>query len=591
VPALEVPNASGRVIWGLGDYAFLEGDCPDTVHPSLWRNARLNMRAGLFEVVPGVYQVRGFDISNMSLIETATGVVVVDPLISVETAAAALALYRKHRGARPVVAVMYTHSHVDHFGGVRGVIEEAEVAAGRVAVIAPEGFLEHAVSENLFAGPAMGRRAGYMYGALLPKGPRGQVDAGIGKGTSLGTLSLIAPTDLIRNTGDERLIDGVRFVFQLAPGTEAPAEMHFHLPHAKALHLSENTNATLHNLYTLRGAQVRDAKAWAYYLREALKLHGDDSEVLFSGHFWPRWGRDAIDLHVNLQADVYQYIHDQTLRLANHGLTMNEIAEQLELPDELGLAWCNRGYYGTVSHNAKAVYQRYLGFFDGNPAHLQPHPPEESGRRYVEFMGGADAVVDKARASFEAGDYRWVAEVLSHVVFALPSHVAARALAADALEQLGYQSESSVWRNFYLSGAQEMREGVPKRPTRRGFAPDMAAAMTPAMFFDFMAARLNGPKAAGRRIDLAFDFTDTGERFAVSVRRAVLVATPGAGAVAPQATFSMARRVLYGVAAGAVDGAEAIAQGKLLIDGDATALRDFMALFDTFDPWFAIATP
>jgi alkyl sulfatase BDS1-like metallo-beta-lactamase superfamily hydrolase len=549
------------------------------------------MRVGLYEVVPGIYQARGFDISNMSFVETAGGVVVIDPLVSVETARAALALYRKHRGERRVVAVMYTHSHVDHFGGVRGVIDEADVAAGRVAVLAPEGFLEHAVSENLFAGPAMGRRAGYMYGSLLPKGPRGQIDAGIGKGTSAGTLSLIAPTDLIRATGEERCIDGVRFVFQMAPGTEAPAEMHFHLPHARALHLSENTNATLHNLYTLRGAQVRDARAWAFYLREALDLYGAESEVLFSGHFWPRWGREAIESHVNLQADVYQYINDQTLRLANHGLTMHEIGEQLTLPDELGLAWCNRGYYGTVNHNAKAVYQRYLGWFDGNPAHLDPLPPEAAGRKYVEFMGGADAVVQKARVSFDAGEYRWAAEVLAHVVFADPSHAAARELAADALEQLGYQAESSVWRNFYLTGAQELRHGVPQRPTRRGFAPDMAAAMTPAMFFDFLAVRLNGPKAAGRRLDLDFSFTDTGERFAVSVRRAVLVARPGRLHTVPQATLTMARRVLYGIAGGAVEARDAISDGKLVIDGDAAVLGEFMALFDTFDPWFGVATP
>ena len=591
VPDLEVRNEADRVVWDLKPYAFLGEDCPDSVNPSLWRNAQLNMRVGLYEVVPGIYQARGFDISNMSFIETDSGVVVIDPLISVETARAALALYRKHRGDRPVVAVMYTHSHVDHFGGVRGVVDEAAVADGRVAVIAPEGFLEHAVSENLFAGPAMGRRAGYMYGALLPKGPRGQIDAGIGKGTSAGTLSLLAPTDLIRATGEVRVIDGVRFVFQMAPGTEAPAEMHFHLPHARALHLSENTNATMHNLYTLRGAQVRDARAWAFHLREALELFGADSDVLFSGHFWPRWGGQAIELHVNLQADLYQYINDQTLRLANHGLTMHEIGEQLTLPDELGLAWCNRGYYGTLNHNAKAVYQRYLGWFDGNPAHLDPLPPEAAGRKYVAFMGGADAVVEKARASFAAGEYRWVVEVLSHVVFGEPSHRDARELAADAMEQLGYQAESSVWRNFYLSGAQEMRHGVPRRPTRRGFAPDMAAAMTPAMFFDFLAVRLNGPAAAGKELDINFSFTDTGEHFAVSVRRAVLVARPGRLHASPLATFTMARRVLYGIAGGAIAGSDAVADGQLKVDGAPAALTEFMALFDAFDPWFGVATP
>lgn len=591
VPDLEIRNEADRVVWDLKPYAFLAQACPDSVNPSLWRNAQLNMHVGLYEVVPGIYQARGFDISNMSFIETAAGVVVIDPLISVETARAALALYRKHRGERAVVAVMYTHSHVDHFGGVRGVVDEAAVVDGRVPVIAPDGFLEHAVSENLFAGPAMGRRAGYMYGALLPKGPRGQIDAGIGKGTSAGALSLIAPTDLIRETGEVRVIDGVRFVFQLAPGTEAPAEMHFHLPHARALHLSENTNATMHNLYTLRGAQVRDARAWAFHLREALDLFGAQSDVLFSGHFWPRWGKEAIDLHVNLQADVYQYINDQTLRLANHGLTMHEIGEQLTLPDELGKAWCNRGYYGTLNHNAKAVYQRYLGWFDGNPAHLDPLPPEAAGRKYVEFMGGADAVVEKARAAHAAGEYRWVVEVLAHVVFSEPSHQAARELSADAMEQLGYQAESSVWRNFYLTGAQEIRHGVPQRPTRRGFAPDMAAAMTAAMFFDFLAVRLNASKAAGKELHLNFRFTDTGEQFAVSVRRAVLVARSGRLHGAPLATLTMARRVLYGMAGGAIAGRDAVADGRLKVDGAPAALAEFMALFDTFDPWFGVATP
>ena len=591
VPDLDVSNDSGRSIWSLKPYDFLHGDGADTVHPSLWRNAQLNLRCGLFEVVPGIYQVRGYDISNMTFVETAAGVVAIDPLVSVETARAALALYRRHRGERPVLAVMYTHSHVDHFGGVRGVVDEADVDAGRVAVIAPDGFLAHAVSENLFAGPAMGRRAGYMYGALLPRGARGQVDAGIGKGTSMGTLSLIAPTDLIRATGEERTIDGVRFVFQLAPGTEAPAEMHFHLPHARALHLSENTNATLHNLYTLRGAEVRDAKAWAFYLREALRLFAADSEVLFAGHFWPRWGRAAIEQHVNLQADAYQYIHDQTLRLANQGLTMHEIAEVLTLPDELGRVWCNRGYYGTVNHNAKAVYQRYLGWFDGNPAHLNTLPPEEGGRKYVEFMGGADAVVAKARASFEAGEYRWVAEVLSHVVFADPAQRAARELAADALEQLGYQSESSVWRNFYLTGALEMREGVPDRPTRRGFPPDMAAAMTAAMFFDFLAVRLNGPRAAGRVLTINFTFPDSGERFALCVRRGVLVAEAGHHLAQAEAHLTLPRRLLYGIAGGVVDAQEAIGQGRMQVEGKAGALAELLSMLDAPKPWFGVATP
>lgn len=588
---LVVTDAEGKTVWDLRCYAFLDGDSPDTVNPSLWRNALLNLHCGLFEVTPGIYQVRGFDISNISFIETSDGVVVVDPLISTEVARAALELYFRHRPKRPVIAVIYTHSHADHFGGVRGVVDEAEVRAGRVQIIAPEGFIKHAISENLFAGVAMGRRAGYMYGNLLPRCACGQLDAGIGKATSTGTLSLIAPTRTITRTGEEVEIGDVTFVFQLTPDTEAPAEMNFHLPQLRTLHLAENANASLHNFYTLRGAQVRDASAWAHYLREALRLFGEHSEVMFTGHFWPRWGGAHIARYITRHADAYRYIHDQTLRLANHGRSMNEIAEELALPETLAREWYNRGYYGTVSHNAKAVYQKYLGWFDANPAHLNPLPPEDAAKKYVEYMGGADAVIARAERHLAQGEYRWVAEVLSHVVFADSGNQRARELAADAMEQLGYQAESAIWRNFYLTGAMELRAGIRKRPGARGFAPDVARSMSLAMFFDFLAVRLNGPKAAGRPITLNFEFSDSGERCTLRVRNGVLDYTAGEQAADADASVRLPRALLPAIALGRADVKERLAAGEMSISGEPKKFAELFTLFDSFEPWFEIIAP
>jgi alkyl sulfatase BDS1-like metallo-beta-lactamase superfamily hydrolase len=417
---------------------------------------------GLFEVVPGVYQARGLDLSYISFVEGDRGVIVIDPLISVETAAAAIGLYRQHRGDRPVTGLIYTHSHVDHFGGARGILP-GDTADG-VPVLAPAGFGGHAVSENVYAGTAMNRRAVYMYGAIVPPGATGQVGTGLGAGTSTGAVTLIPPTVDIVRTGQEETVDGVRMVFQMAPSSEAPAEMHIWFPDRRAFCAAENATHNQHNLLTLRGAEVRDPHAWAGYLTEAIDMVGDEADVLFASHHWPTWGRERVVEFLALQRDLYAYLHDQTLRLLNQGLTGPEIAEAVQLPPALEQAWHTRGYYGSTSHNVRAVYQRYLGFYDGNPAHLWPHPPVEAARRYMSAMGGPDAVVALAGEAFREGDYRWAAELLNHAVFAEPDLAPAQELLADTYEQLGYGAENGTWRGIYLSGAYELRHGIVPTP-------------------------------------------------------------------------------------------------------------------------------
>ncbi|MFE9413374.1 alkyl/aryl-sulfatase [Streptomyces sp. NPDC006704] len=587
-----VSDTDGGLVWDADAYGFLDDDCPPTAHPSLWRQSRLVSRQGLYEVVPGIYQVRGLDLSNISFVEGERGVIVVDPLISAEVAAAALALYREHRGERPVTAVIYTHSHVDHFGGVRGVVDAAQVAAGRVPVIAPVGFLEHAASENVFTGTAMARRAGYMYGASLPKGPAGQIGCGLGQTTSTGSVGLIAPTLDVTRTGQEETVDGVRIVFQLTPGTEAPAEMNFHFPELRVLCAAENACHTLHNVLTLRGALVRDPSAWARYLTETIRLFATDIDVVFRSHHWPTWGQERAVRFLEEQRDAYAYLHDQSVRLINAGHTGAEIAEELRFPPGLERAWHARGYYGSLSHNAKAVYQRYMGWFDGNPAHLWQHPPTEASRRYVEFMGGADAVVAKARASYDAGDPRWVAEVLGHVLFAEPEHAEARALQAETFERIGQGSECGPWRNFYLMGAAELREGILGTPTRS--APDILAALTVEQIFQSMAVRLNGPRAAeAGRLVLRWEFTDTGENWTLLLSNGAL--TPMRGDAPrgerPVATLQLARTTLDAVLGGRTTFAAEIAGGQVALDGDAQALLTFAGLLDAPDPDFAIVTP
>ncbi|MGA5534264.1 alkyl/aryl-sulfatase [Mycolicibacterium nivoides] len=589
IAALEpcvVKAADGRVVWDNDAYDFLTGDAPPSVHPSLWRQSQLCAKQGLYEVVEGIYQVRGLDLSNISFIEGDTGVIVIDPLISTETAAAALALYRAHRGDRAVTAVIYTHSHADHFGGVLGVTNQADVDAGKVVVIAPEHFTEHAVQENVYAGTAMARRAGYMYGAALDRSPQGQVGCGLGQVGSTGEVALIVPTLDIRETGETHTIDGVEIEFQMAPGTEAPAEMHFYFPKLRALCMAENATHNLHNLLTLRGALVRDPHGWAGYLTEAIDTFSDRADVVFASHHWPTWGRERIVEFLSLQRDLYAYLHDQTLRQLNQGYTGVEIAETFQLPPALEKAWHAHGYYGSVSHNVKAVYQRYMGWFDGNPARLWPHPPEALGPRYVEAMGGADRVVELAGKAFEDGDFRWAATLLDHVIFTDENHARARELYADVLEQLAYGAENATWRNFFLSGATELRRGNFGTPTSSA-SPSLIGQLTPDQIFDTFAINVNGPRAWD--LDLAIDvtFLDVAVNYRVTVRNGVLVYREAdADEASAQATVKLANKLrLLAFAAG-----DATSPG-LEVTGDAEALPSLLAALDRPDPNFDIVTP
>lgn len=598
-PELVIAADDGREVWDLTTYDFLEReDAPATVNPSLWRHARLNMHHGLFEVVEGVYQVRGFDLSNMTIVEGDTGIIVIDPLVSAEAARAALALYYEHRPQSPVAAVIYTHSHVDHFGGVLGVITEDQARAEQVEIIAPAGFLEAAVAENVMAGSAMSRRSDFMYAPLLPRGERGQVDSGLGKTRSTGEITIAAPTDVIMQTGETRTIAGVEMEFQLAPETEAPAELTVYFPGYRVFNAAELACDTLHNLYTLRGAEVRDANQWAYYINEAIALFGDRTDVVIAQHNWPTWGQAQVLAFLRAQRDMYKYLHDQTLRLMNHGYTSTEIAEMLEPPAELAQQWFLRGYYGTVRHNVKAIYQKYLGWYDANPANLNPLPPADGAVKYVEYMGGADAVIERARADFANGDYRWVAEVMNKVVFAEPDNAAARHLQADALEQLGYQAEAATWRNVYLMGAYELRNGVLSEGSggdeEGGGGNSLLTAMTVPMIFDYLAVRLDAAKAEGQRIVLNWTFTDTDERYVLNLEHAALTYLPSPPGVQPadaDATLTLARATLDAVLLGETTVREAAASGAIAVDGNRLKLAALFGMLDTFGEPFNIVTP
>jgi alkyl sulfatase BDS1-like metallo-beta-lactamase superfamily hydrolase len=516
---------------------------------------------------------------------------VVDPLISVETMRAAMAMIREHVADLPVVAVIYTHSHADHFGGVRAVATDEDVASGRIRIVAPVGFLEESVSENVMLGNAMSRRASYMYGNLAGWGPSQGIGAGLGQLTSSGTVTLIPPTDTVSETGQEMVIDGVRLVFQHTPGAEAPAELCFFLPDLRALCMAEIATHTLHNVYTLRGAKIRDALAWSRHVNDAIRLFGADSDVVFSSHHWPTWGNADVLAFLRGQRDLYRYIHDETLRLANHGYGPVEIAEMIELPDGIAQSFANRGYYGSVSHDVKAVYVYYLGFFDGNPAHLHELPPVETARKRVEYMGGADSVLARARADFEKGEYRWVAQVVNDVVFADPRNVAARELQADTLEQLGYATENGTWRDFYLTGAKELRDGVMHGPAASAGSADLIRAMSVEQFLQYLAVRLNGPKAASVRYAFDLVFTDLDERYLLEVGNGVLNATKDATAASPTATVTLTRPALDAVILGQATFESLAADGSLRIDGDAASFAGFLGLMDTFEFWFDIVTP
>jgi linear primary-alkylsulfatase len=588
---LVIRSETGAIVWDTTAYGFLTGDAPATVNPSLWRQAKLNDRHGLYEVAKGIYQVRGYDVSNMTIIAGTTGWIVVDPLTAKETAAAAWKLVERTLGAKPVRAVIFTHSHLDHFGGVEGVTSADEIAKQRVRVVAPARFVEEASSENVLAGVAMLRRAQFMYGTNLPRGPRGHVDTGLGKAPPFGSVGMALPTDTVEKTPTELTLDGVRFVFQYTPESEAPAEMTFYLPDQRAFCSAEIVTHTMHNLYTLRGAKVRDALKWSGYIDDALVRFGG-AEVMFASHSWPIWGNARIADYLAKQRDAYKYIHDQTLRLANSGATPREISEQLELPSTLAPSFGNRGYYGTVRHNAKAVYQWYFGWYDANPANLDPLPPAEAGAKYVEFMGGAGAVLAKAQESYDAGDYRWAATVLDHLVFADPDNAAARDLLARCYDQLGYRAESGPWRDVYLTGALELRHGIPEPNARVAGAAQLLLYLPLPRFFDSMAARLNGPKADGVALAVNFVFSDARETHRVWIENAVLhhrrIDEPDAKA---DVTVHMTKTMLVRMALGQAGVSDLVFSKELDVDGSRTDLLKFFSLLDAPDANFAIVTP
>ncbi|MDV9192852.1 alkyl sulfatase dimerization domain-containing protein [Streptomyces sp. SR27] len=580
-----ITAADGRTIWDNDAYGFLKAECPGTAHPSLWRQGRLCARQGLYEVTEGIYQVRGLDLSNMTIVEGERGIVVIDPLISAETAAAGLALYREHRGDRPVTGLIYTHSHGDHFGGARGILPHGTEEG--IPILAPAGFLEHAVSENVYAGGAMGRRAGYMYGVMLPKSPEGQIGIGLGQATSTGTITLIPPTVDIVRTGQEETVDGVRIVFQLTPGTEAPSEMNFLFPDHRALCLAENATHNMHNVLTLRGAVVRDARIWARYLDEAIEYFHGRYDVGFASHHWPTWGHDNVVRFLSEQRDLYAYMHDQTLRLLNDGLTGVEIAERIQLPPALEKSWHARGYYGSLSHNTKAIYQRYLGWYDGNPAHLWEQPPAELAERYVEVAGGPAAALAKARTYVEAGDLRFAATLLNHIVFADPEDTEAKETLAKVYERLGHGAENGTWRNFYLTGAKELRDG-PRSDIVELSNPEMLMALTVPMVIDSIAIRVDGPRAWNDELTIDLVLSDENARHRLTLHNGALThrAVTGEPRTPAGLTLTLAKAQLLGLLAG--QGLQELGIG---VEGDPALLARLFSYVTKADPDFPVVTP
>jgi alkyl sulfatase BDS1-like metallo-beta-lactamase superfamily hydrolase len=561
-----VKAADGRVVWDIDAFGFLEGDCPETANPSLWRQSQLCAKQGLYQVADGIYQIRGLDLSNMTLVEGDSGVIVIDPLISTEVAAAGLDLYRAHRGQRPVTAVIYTHSHIDHFGGVEG------VTSGDVPIIAPEGFLEHAISENVYAGGAMLRRGVYHAGSALQPGPTGLIGTGLGTTASTGTVTLLPPTLDITHTGQEETVDGVRIIFQSTPNTEAPSEMNFLFPERRALCMAENATHNLHNVLTLRGAVVRDARMWSRYLNEAIELFGGGTDVAFASHHWPTWGTDRVVTFLSQQRDLYAYLHDQTLRSLNKGYTGIEIAETIELPPALEGAWHTRGYYGSVSHNVKAIYQRYMGWFDGNPAHLWEHPPVESSKRYLECMGGAAEAVAKARGYVDGGDLRFAAQLLNHVVF------------AQTYERLGFGAECGTWRNFYLTGAGELRQGVSTDKSTQVSSAGLARALTVEQMFDSIAIQINGPAAWAEHLTIDWHLTDLDEHYRMTLSNGALIHYPDPSGSPADLSLTLTRAQLLGLLAGQ-------GTGGISTEGDMGVLERLLGFLDPPEHGFPIVTP
>lgn len=585
--SLEITDGNGKVVWSQKAYAFLEEkEAPATVNPSLWRNTQMNHLYGLFEVTDGIYQVRGYDMTNITFIQGDTGWIVFDPLMSTECSQAALELVNKQLGERPVTGIVMSHPHVDHYGGIKGIISEEEAAAGNVKIIAPEGFEEHAVSENVYAGTAMGRRAGYQYGAFLEDSERGSMSIGIGMGQSTGSISYISPNDIIEKTEDTRTIDGIEMEFQMTPGTEAPAEMNTWFPQKNALWMAENCTGTLHNLYTLRGAQVRDGNAWAEYIMEAVSRYGG-AEVVFQSHNWPHWGNDVIQEYMKNTAAVYKFINDQTLMYINQGYTSNEIANMITLPEELEKNWYTRQYYGTVAHNSKAVYQRYMGWYDANPVNLNSLAPTDRAKKYVEYLGDVDEVLKKAEKDFEAGEYQWVAEITNTIVFADPENEKARRLCADALEQLGYQAESGTWRNVYLSGAKELREGtVNDDQFKATSSADLMKSMTLEMMFDYLGILLDANAAQDLNLKLNLNFTDS-DKYLLTVKSGVVLYQKGVEASDADAALTMPKSGMFAI----LNKDEELQKKAVQIEGDEDVIEKLTEHMVKFDFFFNIVEP
>ncbi|WP_442781066.1 alkyl/aryl-sulfatase [Citrobacter sp. RHBSTW-00671] len=588
-----IKGKQGNIVWNPQQYAFIkEGDkAPDTVNPSLWRQSQLINIGGLFEVTDGVYQIRNLDLSNMTIMEGKEGITVIDPLVSAETAKVGMDLYYQNRGKRPVIAVIYTHSHVDHYGGVRGVVDEADVKSGKVKVYAPTGFMKEAVSENIMAGNAMSRRASYMYGNLLKPDAKGQVGAGLGTTTSAGTVTLIEPTNYITHTGQKEVIDGLTYDFMMAPGSEAPSEMLWYVEEKGMIEAAEDVTHTLHNTYSLRGAKIRDPLAWSKYINDVITRWGCKANIIIAQHHWPTWGNDNVVKLMKSQRDMYRYINDQTLRMANLGLTRDEIAANFKLPSGLAKSWASRGYYGSVSHDVKATYVFYLGWFNGNPATLDELPPVDAAKKYVDYMGGADAIMQKAKADYAQGNYRWVAQVTNKIVFADPHNKDARNLEADALEQMGYQAESGPWRNFYLTGAQELRNGVVKGATPNTASPDTVKAMSPEMFFDYLAVHINGEKAANAKAVFNVDLGSDGGKYKLELENGVLNHSANAQASDADASIVLNRATLNKILLKEESLTQAKEKGEVTITGNQAKVDELLSYLDSFDFWFNIVTP
>jgi len=585
----QIKNEEGRVVWDIGRYDFLLQDQDyKTIHPSLQRIARLNMSFGLYKVTDGIYQVRGFDLSHLTLIEGKTGWILYDVLISKETAAAALKFANEQLGERPVRAVIYSHTHVDHFGGVRGVIDEEDVKSGKVMVIAPEGFMDFAVSENVIAGNAMNRRLFYQYGILLPVSPYGHVDQALAKNASLGSVGLIAPTISISKPVEEMVVDGVRMIFHNTPNTEAPVEMNTYFPDKKALWMAENVTATIHNIYTLRGALIRDALTWSKKISEALYMFGQDAEVMFASHHWPRWGNERIQEVLRTQRDAYGHIHNTVLNLANQGVTVNEVHNVYEVPPGLQQQWAARSYHGSVEHNSRGIINRYLGYWDANPITLMPLPERETAPLFVEMMGGASPIIKKGNTLYNEGKYMFAAEILNKLVFAEPDNQEAKNLLADCYEQIGYQQESTSVRNSFLAGAYELRNGIPQGEQGKSVTPDVIRAMSTETWLDFLGVKLNSKKAEGKAFKMNIITPDNNEKFLVELSNSTLSNLKGFTAKNADLTLTLNRADLNLAMMGVKTFEDLLKEGKAKVEGNPQILAQLVGMMDEFDPRFEV---